>query len=209
MSINLHVSKLAMLGALLVVVCPLIKAQGVVTSSEWEKSRQSTLSEVRLNLLASSFLNSLSLEYERTMRRDFSMGITASAYLGEERYNEILFPTVGVMPYARWYFGGRLFTVARPSSGFFIEVNSSLAYTHDLRSVYYDIHIKFILPYIERNERESHGMSWGIGAGLGYKIGFRGNWSGEFGLRLGYNLVQASNRNLFYLYPALSLGYRF
>ena len=106
------------------------------------------------------------------------------------------------MPYGRWYFGGRLVSISKPHAGFFLEANSSIAYNDKLRNVYYNIFPNEFEIWYE----ETSGISWGIGLGAGFKFITRSNWSGEVSLRLGRNLVKASNRNGVYIYPAVSVG---
>ena len=180
-------------------------AQEVVVPGAPEPPTPNKLNEVRLNPFALVVHAAISIEYERAILLNVGVGVMASTYFGEKRCNDIFFPTVGGMPYARWYFGGRLFSIAKPNAGFFLEANSSIAYNHNLRNVYYDISPnKF-----EIWDEEASGISWGIGLGAGFKFITRNNWSGEESLRLGRNLVKASNRNGGYIFPALSVGYRF
>ena len=180
-------------------------AQEVVVPGAPEPPTPNKLNEVRLNPFALVVHAAISIEYERAILLNVGVGVMASTYFGEKRCNDIFFPTVGGMPYARWYFGGRLFSIAKPNAGFFLEANSSIAYNHNLRNVYYDISPnKF-----EIWDEEASGISWGIGLGAGFKFITRNNWSGEVSLRLGRNLVKASNRNGGYIFPALSVGYRF
>ena len=182
-----------------------LAAQEVVVPGAPEPPTPSKLNEVRLNPFALVVHAAISIEYERAILLNVGVGVMASTYFGEKRCNDIFFPTVGGMPYARWYFGGRLFSIAKPNAGFFLEANSSIAYNHNLRNVYYDISPnKF-----EIWDEEASGISWGIGLGAGFKFITRNNWSGEVSLRLGRNLVKASNRNGGYIFPALSVGYRF
>lgn len=182
-----------------------LAAQEVVVPGAPEPPTPNKLNEVRLNPFALVVHAAISIEYERAILLNVGVGVMASTYFGEKRCNDIFFPTVGGMPYARWYFGGRLFSIAKPNAGFFLEANSSIAYNHNLRNVYYDISPnKF-----EIWDEEASGISWGIGLGAGFKFITRNNWSGEVSLRLGRNLVKASNRNGGYIFPALSVGYRF
>lgn len=182
-----------------------LAAQEVVVPGAPEPPTPSKLNEVRLNPFALVVHAAISIEYERAILLNVGVGVMASTYFGEKRCNDIFFPTVGGMPYARWYFGGRLFSIAKPNAGFFLEVNSSIAYNDKLRNVYYNIFPNEFEIWYE----ETSGISWGIGLGAGFKFITRNNWSGEVSLRLGRNLVKASNRNGGYIFPALSVGYRF
>ena len=182
-----------------------LAAQEVVVPGAPESSTPNKLNEVRLNPFALVVHAAISIEYERAILLNVGVGVMASTYFGEKRCNDIFFPTVGGMPYARWYFGGRLFSIAKPNAGFFLEANSSIAYNHNLRNVYYNIFPNEFEIWYE----ETSGISWGIGLGAGFKFITRNNWSGEVSLRLGRNLVKASNRNGGYIFPALSVGYRF
>ncbi|WP_418801559.1 hypothetical protein [Porphyromonas sp.] len=184
-----------------------LAAQEVVVPGAPEPPTPNKLNEVRLNLYAPIPYQALSLEYERAVALDVGVGVMASAYFGTERANVLFFPTAGVMPYGRWYFGGRLFSMAKPNAGFFLEANSSIAYNDNLRNVHYD------KPpgswEWERKIEERRGISWGIGFGGGFKLITRSNWSGEVSLRLGRNIVKVSKWNVAYIYPAISVGYRF
>ena len=184
-----------------------LAAQEVVVPGAPEPPTPSKLNEVRWNLYAPIPYMAFSLEYERAVALDVSVGVMASTYFGTERANVVLFPTAGVMPYGRWYFGGRLFSVAKPNAGFFLEANSSIAYNDNLRNVYYEYS-----PETGKKERkieERRGISWGIGFGGGFKLITRSNLSGEVSLRLGRNIVKVSKWNIAYIYPAISVGYRF
>lgn len=184
-----------------------LAAQEVVVPGAPEPPTPNKLNEVRLNLYAPIPYQALSLEYERAVALDVGVGVMASAYFGSERANVLFFPTAGVMPYGRWYFGGRLFSVAKPNAGFFLEANSSIAYNDNLHNVYYEYS-----PETGKKERkieERRGLSWGIGFGGGFKLITRSNWSGEVSLRLGRNIVKVSKWNVAYIYPAISVGYRF
>ena len=165
------------------------------------------LNEIRLNLYAPVVHKALSLEYERAVAQDVGVGAMASAYFSSNRFNVIFFPTVGVMPYGRWYFGGRWLSISKPNAGFFLEANSSIAYNDNLRNVHYEYS-----PETEKREKqieERSGISWGIGLGGGFKLVTRSNWSGEISCRLGRNIVKVSKWNFAYIYPAISVGYRF
>ena len=177
-----------------------LAAQEVVESSSPIKYH-----EVRLNLLALPYASELSAEYEYAIASPFSIGCTVSAYIGDESANGLSFPTFGVMPYGRWYFGGNWFSIASPNAGFLIEVNSAIGYYDKLKNVYYSGNW---LNW-ERTEEIVSGTSFGIGLGAGFKYVTRKGWSAEVSLRMGRNLVKASNRNGGYIYPAISVGYRF
>ncbi len=184
-----------------------LAGQVVVVPGEPEPSTPERLNEIRLNLYAPVVHKTLSLEYERAVAQDVGVGAMASAYFSSNRFNVIFFPTVGVMPYGRWYFGGVLFSMKKPNAGFFLEANSSIAYNDNLRNVHYEYS-----PETEKGEKqieERSGISWGIGLGGGFKLVTRSNWSGEISCRLGRNIVKVSKWNFAYIYPAISVGYRF
>ena len=184
-----------------------LAGQVVVVPGEPEPPTPNKLNEVRLNLLAPIPFQAISLEYECAVALDVGVGVMASTYFGTERANVVFFPTAGVMPYGRWYFGGHLFSMTKPNAGFFLEANSSIAYNDNLRNAHYE--------YSTENEKwektfeERSGISWGIGLGAGLKLVSRSNWSGEVSLRLGRNIVKVSKWNVAYIYPAVSVGYRF
>ena len=177
----------------------------VVVPGEPEPPTPEKRNEVRWNVYAPVVHAAISIEYERVILLNVGVGAMASTYFGKNHCNDIFFPTVGVMPYGRWYFGGRLVSISKPNAGFFLEANSSIAYNDKLRNVYYNIFPNEFEIWYE----ETSGISWGIGLGAGFKFITRSNWSGEVSLRLGRNLVKASNRNGGYIYPAVSVGYRF
>ena len=184
-----------------------LAAQEVVVPGAPEPPTPNKLNEVRLNPFALVVHAAISIEYERAILLNVGVGVMASTYFGEKRCNDIFFPTVGGMPYARWYFGGRLFSIAKPNAGFFLEANSAIAYNDNLRNVYYEYS-----PETGKKERkieERKGVSWGIGLGAGFKLITRSNLSGEVSLRLGRNIVKVSKWNVAYIYPAVSVGYRF
>ena len=184
-----------------------LAGQEVVVPGEPEPPTPEKRNEVRLNLYAPVVHKTLSLEYERAVAQDVGVGAMASAYFSSNRFNVIFFPTVGVMPYGRWYFGGRWLSISKPNAGFFLEANSSIAYNDNLRNVHYEYS-----PETEKREKqieERSGISWGIGLGGGFKLVTRSNWSGEISCRLGRNIVKVSKWNVAYIYPAISVGYRF
>lgn len=185
-----------------------LAAQEVVVPGEPEPPTPEKRNEVRLNLYAPVVHKTLSLEYERAVAQDVGVGAMASAYFSSNRFNVIFFPTVGVMPYGRWYFGGRWFSMTKPNAGFFLEANSSLAYNDNLANVR-DDEDETYTEDPENPLEERSGISWGIGLGAGLKLVSRNNWSGEISLRLGRNLVKVCDWNIAYIYPAISVGYRF
>ena len=182
-----------------------LSAQVVVVQGEPEAPLPQTLNEVRLNLLAPVAFKAISLEYERstTKVKDLGFGATISASFAKtEDYETTLFPTFGVMPYARWYFGGKKLSMTRLNSGFFIEANTAINYNRHT--------IRHYNPANEQTTNETlQGTSWGIGLGGGWKFVSRSNWSGEISLRVGRNLVKGDDADDMYVYPAISVGYRF
>lgn len=177
-----------------------IVAQEVVVPSHPVKYH-----EVRLNLLALPYASELSAEYEYATAPNLSIGCTVSTYIGDESASGLSFPTFGVMPYGRWYFGGNWFSIASPNAGFLIEVNSAIGYYDKLKNVHYSG------PWMnmKRTEEIVSGTSFGIGLGAGFKYVMRRGWSAEASLRIGINLVEAAQWNFAYIYPAISVGYRF
>lgn len=177
-----------------------LAAQEVVESSSPIKYH-----EVRLNLLALPYASELSAEYEYATASPFSIGCTVSAYIGDESASGLSFPTFGVMLYGRWYFGGNWFSIASPNAGFLIEVNSAIGYYDKLKNVHYSG------PWmnLKRTEEIVSGTSCGIGLGAGFKYVTQNGWSAEASLRMGVNLVEAAQWNFAYIYPAISVGYRF
>ena len=184
-----------------------LAAQEVVVPGEPEPPTPEKRNEVRLNLYAPLPFQAVALEYERALALDVGVGVMASAYFGPNRFNVIFFPTAGVMPYGRWYFGGVLFSMKKPNAGFFLEANSSIAYNDNLRNVHYEYSSE--TEKWEKKIEERSGVSWGIGLGGGFKLVTRSNWSGEISCRLGRNIVKVSKWNVAYIYPAISVGYRF
>lgn len=182
-----------------------LSAQVVVVQGEPEAPLPQTFNEVRLNLLAPVAFKAVSLEYERSTAKvkdlGFGAAVSASfAHTGD--YEATLFPTFGVMPYARWYFGGKKLAATRLNSGFFIEANTAINYHRYTRNSYKGY-------YEEPTTETKQGASWGIGLGGGWKLVSRSNWSGEISLRVGRNLVKGDAADEAYVYPAISVGYRF
>lgn len=193
-------TKLTLLTIFLTLTSFWLAAQEVVESSSPIKYH-----EVRLNLLALPYASELSAEYEYATASPFSIGCAVSAYIGDESASGLSFPTFGVMPYGRWYFGGKWFSIASPNAGFLIEVNSAIGYYDKLKNVHYSG------PWMDRKRTEEivSGTSCGIGLGAGFKYVTRRGWSAEASLRMGVNLVEAAQKNFAYIYPAISVGYRF
>lgn len=182
-----------------------LSAQVVVVQGEPEAPLPQTFNEVRLNLLAPVAFKAVSLEYERSTAKVKDLGFGAAvsacfAHTGD--YEATLFPTFGVMPYARWYFGGKKLAATRLNSGFFIEANTAINYHRYTRNSYKGY-------YEEPTTETKQGASWGIGLGGGWKLVSRSNWSGEISLRVGRNLVKGDAADEAYVYPAISVGYRF
>ena len=183
-----------------------LSAQVVVVQGEPEAPLPQTLNEVRLNLLAPVAFKAISLEYERstTKVKDLGFGATISASFAHTGdYETTIFPTFGVMPYARWYFGGKRLAATRLNSGFFIEANTAINYHRYTRNSYKEYYGG------EPTTETKQGASWGIGLGGGWKLVSRSNWSGEISLRVGRNLVKGDDADDMYVYPAISVGYRF
>ena len=182
-----------------------LSAQVVVVQGEPEAPLPQTFNEVRLNLLAPVAFKAVSLEYERSTAKvkdlGFGAAVSASfAHTGD--FEATVFPTFGVMPYARWYFGGKKLAATRLNSGFFIEANTAINYHRYTRNSYKGY-------YEEPTTETKQGASWGIGLGGGWKLVSRSNWSGEISLRVGRNLVKGDAVDEAYVYPAISVGYRF
>ena len=180
---------------------------GLAGQEVMESSHPIKYHEVRLNLFALPFASEFSAEYEYATAPNLSIGCTMSAYIGDKSACRLFFPTFGVMPYGRWYFGGVLFSMKKPNAGFFLEANSSIAYNDNLRNVHYEYSSE--TEKWEKKIEERSGVSWGIGLGGGFKLVTRSNWSGEISCRLGRNIVKVSKWNIAYIYPAISVGYRF
>lgn len=202
-----RLTRLILSTMLLVLSSLCLAAQEVVVPGEPEPPTPEKRNEVRLNLYAPLPFQAVALEYERALALDVGVGVMASAYFGPNRFNVIFFPTAGVMPYGRWYFGGVLFSMKKPNAGFFLEANSSIAYNDNLRNVHYEYSSE--TEKWEKQIEERSGVSWGIGLGGGFKLVTRSNWSGEISCRLGRNIVKVSKWNIAYIYPAISVGYRF
>ena len=182
----------------------LLNAQVVVVKGEHEKPLPKTQNEIRLNLFTPVLYKAISLEYERIILKDLSAGTSVNASLeGGTNLNMGLFPTLGAMPYVRWYFGGSTLSLTRANAGFFIEANTGISY-NTLLSGHHNSDTKGWIS-------ESKGrLIWGIGLGGGWKFVSRSNWSGEISVRMGRsNLLLNSEKDLPYIYPTISVGYRF
>ena len=182
-----------------------LSSLGLAAQVVVEPSHPVKYHEVRLNLFALPYASELSAEYEYATAPNLSIGCTVSAYIGDESARGLSFPTFGVMPYCRWYFGGNKFAFKRPNAGFLIEVNSAIGYYDKLKNVHYSG------PWIERKRTEEivSGTSCGIGLGAGFKYITQSGWSAEASLRMGINLVQVAQWNFAYIYPAISVGHYF
>ena len=182
-----------------------LSSLGLAAQVVVEPSHPVKYHEVRLNLFALPYASELSAEYEYATAPNFSIGCTVSTYIGDESASGLSFPTFGVMPYCRWYFGGNRFAFKRPNAGFLIEVNSAIGYYDKLKNVHYSG------PWMERKRTEEivSGTSCGIGLGAGFKYITQSGWSAEASLRMGINLVQVSQWNFAYIYPAISVGHYF
>ena len=178
---------------------------GLAAQMRVEPSHPVKYHEVRLNLFALPYASELSAEYEYATAPNLSIGCTVSTYIGDESASGLSFPTFGVMPYGRWYFGGNWFSIASPNAGLLIEVNSAIGYYVKLKNVHYSG------PWMnmKRTEEIVSGTSCGIGLGAGFKYVTRRGWIAEASLRIGINLVEAAQWNFAYIYPAISVGYRF
>ena len=182
-----------------------LSSLGLAAQEVVELSHSVKYHEVRLNLFALPYASELSAEYEYATASPFSIGCTVSTYIGDESASGLSFPTFGVMPYCRWYFGGNRFAFKRPNAGFLIEVNSAIGYYDKLKNVHYSG------PWMERKRTEEivSGTSCGIGLGAGFKYITQSGWSAEASLRMGINLVQVAQWNFAYIYPAISVGHYF
>ena len=178
---------------------------GLAAQMRVEPSHPVKYHEVRLNLFALLFASEFSAEYEYAAAPNLSIGCTMSAYIGDKSACRLFFPTFGVMPYCRWYFGGNRFAFTRPNAGFLIEVNSAIGYYDKLKNVHYSG------PWMDRKRTEEivSGTSCGIGLGAGFKYITQNGWSAEASLRMGINLVQVAQWNFAYIYPAISVGHYF
>ena len=182
-----------------------LSSLGLAAQEVVEPSHPVKYHEVRLNLFALPYASELSAEYEYATASPFSIGCTVSAYVGDKSAGGLFFPTFGVMPYCRWYFGGNRFAFTRPNAGFLVEVNSAIGYYDKLKNVHYSG------PWMERKRTEEivSGTSCGIGLGAGFKYITQSGWSAEASLRMGINLVQVAQWNFAYIYPAISVGHYF
>ena len=182
-----------------------LSSLGLAAQMRVEPSHPVKYHEVRLNFFALPYASELSAEYEYATAPNFSIGCSVNAYIGDKSARGLSFPTFGVMPYGRWYFGGKWFSFTSPNAGFLIEVNSAIGYYDKLKNVHYSG------PWmnLKRTEEIVSGTSCGIGLGAGFKYVTRNGWSAEASLRIGVNLVQAAQWNFAYIYPAVSVGYRF
>lgn len=180
-----------------------LRAQVVVVQGAPEDPMPFSRNEVRLNLLPPVAMKTLSLEYERAVLKDLGVGAFINAYLGAQDSKPPFYPTFSAVPYARWYFGGKRLSMTRTTSGFFLEANSSIGYDRDVYHAEYDSKTG------EMKSESRSGVCWGIGLGAGWKYVSRSNWSGEIGLRAGRNIVKVAEHDVAYLYPFISVGYRF
>jgi len=163
------------------------------TDLEIEKNRNGT--EVKFNALSIS-LGALELEFERTLSRRSSIGlsffnnlIAPDEYLGYNNENSIA-------AFYRFYFGKRY------AQGFFLEAFGMYNTSDMLRQ-------SFFIGNNQRLEGYETVQDFGVGLGLGYKwVSKKGLiLQGNFGL--GKNLFNADQGEEVVGRVGISVGYRF
>lgn len=152
----------------------------------WKISRDIPQNEVKLNLGTTIFGLYPEISYERILSEDFSLGVTAGISLDEDEYPL----SFGLMPYARWFFGGSSQNLQKYGAGFFIEANGALLSQKE---------------YYDGAGSPTSEFGAGLGLALGWKYLTRNNWVGEFYFGAGRDFVNDG------AYPRLgiSIGKRF
>ncbi len=152
----------------------------------WKISRDIPQNEVKFNLGTTIFALYPEISYERVLSEDFSLGATLGVSLDEDEYPL----DFGLMPYARWFFGGSAENLQKYGAGFFIEANGAVL----SQNGYYDS---------DGNSTSEFGA--GLGLAIGRKYVTRNNWVGEFYLGAGRDFINDE------AYPRLgiSIGKRF
>jgi len=152
----------------------------------WKISRDIPQNEVKLNLGTTIFGLYPEVSYERILSEDFSLGATLGVSLDEDEYPL----NFGLMPYARWFFGGSSQNLQKYGAGFFIEANGALLSQKE---------------DWDGAENTTSEFGAGLGLALGWKYLTRNNWVGEFYFGAGRDFVNDG------AYPRLgiSIGKRF
>lgn len=130
----------------------------------WKISRDIPQNEVKLNLGTTIFGSFPEISYERILKTDISVGVSAGVSLEPDNY-PVQF---AVMPYSRWFFGGSSENLQKYGAGFFIELNGAV-----------------LSQEIEHFDESSQNYTYedelgaGLGLALGWKYLTKNNWVGE------------------------------
>lgn len=152
----------------------------------WKISKDIPQNEVKLNLGNTIIWTYPEISYERIVSEDFSFG----ASLGVNIDSDIYPVKFGLMPYARWFFGGSSKSLQKYGAGFFIEANGAL--------LSQDTHV-------EDSSNSSSEFGAGLGLALGWKYLSRNNWVGEIYYGAGRVFVNDG----FYPRVGITIGKRF
>ncbi len=157
----------------------------------WKLSKDISRNEVKLNLGTTIAGLYPEITYERILSEDFSLGVAAGASLNDEYPLDF-----GLMPYARWFFGGSSQNLQKYGAGFFIEANAGLFSKENYWMEYEDN------TFTSGSENKVGG---GIGLAVGWKYISKNQWVGEIYVGGGRDFVNDGG------YPrlGLSIGKRF
>ncbi len=134
------------------------------------KDAPSKLNEVKLNLGTAIFTAYPEVSYERILKEDISVGVSAGINLTSDEYPL----NFGIIPYFRWFFGGNSNSLQKYGAGFFIEANGGVFNTrYEKEIVYYD-------DYTQVTSSSDGEFGAGLGLGVGWKYVSANNWVGEF-----------------------------
>lgn len=151
-----------------------------------EISKEIPLNEVKLNLATTIFGKYPEISYERLINEDFSVGTSLGFSLDKDEYPF----NFGLIPYARWFFGGNSNNLQKYGAGFFIEANTAFLSTETYN-------------YDGNNSK----LSLGAGLAIGWKYVSLNNWVGEINLGAGRNFD--STNEIVYSRFAITIGKRF
>lgn len=152
----------------------------------WKISRDLPQNEIKLNLGTTIIGLYPEISYERILSEDFSLGTALGASLSEDEY-PLYF---GLMPYARWFFGGSASNLQKYGAGFFIEANGALLSQKE---------------YLDGAASPTSEIGAGLGLALGWKYLTRNHWIGELYFGGGRDFVNDGG----YLRLGVTIGKRF
>ncbi len=152
--------------------------------------------ELKINLPYTIFASFPEISYSYLLNEDVSVGSSLGISLNED-FSNYKFQFV---PYIRWFFGGNRKSMRSPSSGLFLELNTSIGNQIVKEEQKY-------LPF----DKEKTTFCLGIGISLGWKYVSNRNWVMEIFLGAGRNFVYEKEYSVTQYYPrsGIYIGKRF